>query len=120
MSRKDNLTHHSQALQIGFPLVPAAVITFPELSFGAKLTYTLLCAHAYGEKITSYPSQERLGYFLNRRRETIGEYIRELLEADLIEIISNREGGKKANNIYLLKQVPDIIVEHHRKFFKKQ
>jgi len=116
-STDERLTHFSQALRIGFPLVSTAVVCWPKLSFGARLTYALICGHAYGHKDRSFPSQERLAYFLNRRRETVSLYIQELQEADLIEVRKNRKDGKIANNIYVIKKIPIEMEKHHKKYF---
>ena len=111
MNRKDdNLMFQEQVLQMGYPMVSNAVIYYPGLSLGAKVAYTILCAHAYGKKNTSFPSMDRIAYLMGKTRTSVIRYIKELQDIGLVEITpGTRQRGE--NNTYILKKIPQELVD---------
>lgn len=74
-----------------------------KLSDGAYRCYNLLLSHAYGRKVTCFPSQIRLAVMLGRTVRTIQRYIKELIKLGLIVV---KRAGRKgcSNNLYTLVQ----------------
>ena len=108
---EDELIFADQLRQMGFPMVSTAVIYYPGLSPGAKVVYTILCAHAFGSKNSSYPGVNRMAYMMGRSRASIIDYVKELKKESLISVIPGNRRAKK-NNKYILKPIPPHIVEH--------
>ena len=106
------MTFEDQSRKTGFPMVSTAVIYYPDISPGAKVTYTILCAHAYGKKDTCFPSMDRIAFLMGRTRASIVGYVRELRNHELLKVIpGNRKAGE--NNTYILTRVPQPIVDHY-------
>lgn len=106
------MTFEEQSRKTGFPMVSTAVIYYPKISPGAKVAYTILCAHAYGKKDTCFPSMNRIAFLMGRTRASIVGYVRELQNNKLLDVIpGNRRAGQ--NNTYILTRVPQHIVDHY-------
>lgn len=80
---------------MGFTLIDNDTM-LENISDGAFRLYCLLQSYCYGEKDICFPSQKTLGERLRRSVRTVQRYIKELVEAKLIEVI--RRGSN--NNYY--------------------
>lgn len=80
---------------MGFTLIDNDTM-LNNISDGAFRLYCVLQSYCYGEKDICFPSQKTLGEKLRRSVRTVQRYIKELVEAKLIEVI--RRGSN--NNYY--------------------
>lgn len=80
---------------MGFTLIDNDTM-LDNISDGAFRLYCVLQSYCYGEKDICFPSQKTLGEKLRRNVRTVQRYIKELVEAKLIEVI--RRGSN--NNYY--------------------
>jgi DNA-binding transcriptional regulator YhcF (GntR family) len=113
---KDILEQHTiviqnAALRQGFTQIPNYVLRDGRLSFGARLTYTLLLSYAWREG-SCFPGQERLAKDLAVSRQRINAYLRELRAAGTIEWL--RRGLGKTNVYYVLDIEADVKQALHQ------
>lgn len=87
----------------GFTQVPNFILTSPDLSVGAKLTYAMLLKYAR-ENDHCFPGQQRLAQDLGSSERSVRSYQSELEDAGYIEVIQR---GLGKTNLYRL----DIRVE---------
>lgn len=80
---------------MGFTLIDNDTM-LDTISDGAFRLYCVLQSYCYGEKDICFPSQKTLGEKLRRSVRTVQRYIKELVDARLIEVI--RRGSN--NNYY--------------------
>ena len=85
----------------GFTQVPNFILKNPELSLGAKVTYSMFLHYAWHND-SCFPGQERLAADMGMSQSRVSEFIKELATADLIEI-TRRGMGK--TNLYKIKFV---------------
>jgi hypothetical protein len=85
----------------GFTQVPNFILTNGELSLGAKVTYSMFLHYAWHNN-SCFPGQDRLAGDMGMSQSRVSEFIKELEEADLIEI-TRRGQGK--TNLYKIKFV---------------
>ena len=85
-------------LMMGFTLIDNDTMV-ENMSDGAFRLYCVLQSYCFGEKDICFPSQKTLGEKLRRSVRTIQRYIKELVEAKLIQVIRR---GANNNNYYKL------------------
>ena len=88
----------NEALRRGFTLIPNYVLRNPKLSFGARLTYTLLLSYAWQEG-SCFPGQVRLAEHLHTDPRSVRRYLAELKSQGLIAV---RRRGLGRTNVYVL------------------
>lgn len=85
----------------GFTQVPNFILKNPDLSLGAKVTYSMFLHYAWHND-SCFPGQDRLAADMGITQGRVSQFIKELQEADLIEI-TRRGLGK--TNLYKIKFV---------------
>jgi hypothetical protein len=102
LTASDNETNtiviENEALRRGFTLIPNYVLRNPNLSFGARLTYTLLLSYAWQEG-SCFPGQVRLAEHLHSDPRSVRRYLAELKGQGLIAV---RRRGLGRTNVYVL------------------
>lgn len=96
-----------------YGIAPAYVFRNDKISIGAKGLYGYLMGFVNGEQarqgdFKSWPSRNRIMKELNISTNTLTKYLKELQQAELIDIEQSRvelENGKLGfgNNIYIIK-----------------
>ncbi len=95
---KDTIVIENPALRRGFTIIPNYVLRNPNLSFGARLTYTLLLSYAWQEG-ACFPGQEKLAHDLQSDPRSIRRYIGELKAEGLVRV---ERRGLGLTNVYIL------------------
>ena len=85
----------------GFTQVPNFILKDGDLSLGAKVTYSMFLHYAWHNN-SCFPGQERLAADMGMSQPRVSQFIKELQDADLIEI-TRRGQGK--TNLYKIKFV---------------
>ena len=80
--------------QRGFTQVPNAILRSPQLSVGAKLTYAMLLAYAWGNDFC-FPGQDRLAKDMGVSLRSANSHIKELERLGYVQI--TRRGLGKPN-----------------------
>jgi biotin operon repressor len=100
----NTLIIENEALRKGFTITPNYILRDQTVSFGAKLTYTLLLSYAWQEG-NCFPGQTRLGHDLGVTRKAVNKYLRELKEKGFVTW--TRRGMGKTNVYYILDYKPE-------------
>jgi hypothetical protein len=85
----------------GFTQVPNFILKDGDLSLGAKVTYSMFLHYTWHND-SCFPGQERLAADMGMSQPRVSQFIKELQDADLIEI-TRRGQGK--TNLYKIKFV---------------
>ena len=88
----DPVTRH------GFTQVPNFILTKPDISVGAKLTYAMLLKYAWQED-ACFPGQIKLAEDMGAGERSVRRYLEELETASLLEI---EQRGLGKTNYYRL------------------
>ena len=80
------------------------------LSAEAKQLYQCICEYAYNGRRDCFPSQNMLMLHLGWSRPTLITYTKELVDAGLLEVVSN---GVGQNNVYKLIDLHKVKVLRH-------
>lgn len=96
---QNTIVIENEALRRGFTLIPNGVLRDPGISFGARLTYTLLLSYAW-QAGSCFPGQERMATDLGVTRQAVNKYLNELKEASYITW--ERRGLGKTNVYHIL------------------
>lgn len=94
------------ATRHGFTMVPNFILTNKDLSVGAKLAYAMLLKYAWSDSAV-YPGQQRLAVDMGAGERSVRTYLKELEEAQLLEV-TQRGLGK--TNLYRL----HVVVQKRR------
>ena len=78
----------------GFTQVPNFILKNAELSLGAKVTYSMFLQYAWHND-SCFPGQDRLAADMGLTQGRVSQFIKELQEANLIDI--TRRGLGKTN-----------------------
>ncbi len=78
----------------GFTQVPNFILENPDISIGAKITYSMFLKYAW-DKDCVFPGQETVATHMGISASRVSEYVRELKEVGLIEI--TRRGLGRTN-----------------------
>src|ERR1041384_8258858 len=78
----------------GFTQVPNFILKDPDLSLGAKVTYSMFLSYAWNNG-SCFPGQERLAADVRMSRPRVTHFISELKNAGLITIKRRGLGKKK-------------------------
>jgi DNA-binding transcriptional regulator YhcF (GntR family) len=97
----DTLIIENEALRKGFTVIPNYILRNPELSPGARLTYTLLLSYAWQEG-SCFPGQKRLAADIGLKERMVRYYLTELKKAGFIEVIRR---GLGKTNVYIIKDI---------------
>lgn len=104
-----------RALQFKFTPIPHPILFAKGLSFGAKITYTVLLSFIWGETDSScWPSQNRLCELLDYTDDTLRKYLKELRT---LKLINWKQRGPGETNKYHICIFPDELVNHLEKLF---
>ena len=95
----------NKALRQGFTQIPNGVLRDRRLSFGARLTYTMLLSYAWQEG-SCFPGQQRIAHDLGVSRQMVSLFLRELRGAGYVDW--KRRGLGKTNVYYLLDVEADV------------
>src|SRR5215472_10022199 len=85
----------------GFTQVPNFILKDAKLSLGAKVTYSMFLHYAWHNE-SCFPGQDRLAADMGITQGRVSQFIKELQEADLIEIMRR---GLGKTNLYKIKFV---------------
>ncbi len=88
------------ATRRGWTGVPNFILESDKLSVGAKLTYAMLLKYAR-EEDECFPGQERLAKDMGSGLRSVGRYIAELEEFELISITQRGQGLPNLYTIHL-------------------
>ena len=99
--RNIELATNDPVVRGGFTQVPNFILKNAELSLGAKVTYSMFLQYAWHND-SCFPGQDRLAADMGLTRAASVEFIKELQEANLIDI-TRRGLGK--TNLYKIKFV---------------
>lgn len=88
----DPVTRH------GFTQVPNFILTKPDISVGAKLSYAMLLKYAWAND-ACFPGQATLADDMGAAERSIRTYLKELEAAGLLEIVQR---GLGKTNLYRL------------------
>ena len=105
---KNTIIVENEALRQGFTQIPNYVLRDKRLSFGARLTYTMLLSYAWQEG-SCFPGQERIAHDLGISRQSVSKFLQELRRNGLIDW--ERRGLGKTNVYYILDIEPDVKPE---------
>lgn len=93
---------------MGFTLIDNDTM-LENISDGAFRLYCVLQSYCYGEKDICFPAQKTLGEKLRRSVRTIQRYIKELVEAKLIEVIRR---GSNSNYYKMLRKAAQKSIQN--------
>ena len=82
----------------GFTQVPNFILENPDISIGAKVTYSMFLKYAW-DKDSVFPGQETVAALMGISASRVSEYVRELRQIGLIEITRR---GLGRTNLYKL------------------
>ena len=82
----------------GFTQVPNFILRDPNLSLGAKVTYSMFLSYAWHND-SCFPGQEKLATDMGMSRSRVAEFISELKAAGLITI---KRRGLGKTNVYTI------------------
>ena len=102
---RNTIIVENEALRQGFTQIPNFVLKDKRLSFGARLTYTMLLSYAWQEG-SCFPGQEKIAQDLGVSRQRISEFLQELRRAHYIDW--KRRGLGRTNVYYILDLEPDV------------
>ena len=85
----------------GFTQVPNFILKNPKLSLGAKVTYSMFLHYAWHND-SCFPGQDRLAADMGITQGRVSQFIKELQQAELIEITRR---GLGRTNLYKIKFV---------------
>lgn len=102
---RNTIVVKNEALRRGFTQIPNYVLKDSTLSFGARLTYTMLLSYAWQEG-SCFPGQGRIAEDLGVSRQSANGFLQELRKAGYIDW--ERRGQGKTNVYYILDVVPDV------------
>jgi hypothetical protein len=88
----DPITRH------GFTQVPNFILTKNDISVGAKLAYAMLLKYAWGDD-ACFPGQLKLAQDMGAGERSVRTYLKELENANLLEI---KQRGLGKTNLYRL------------------
>lgn len=95
----------------GFTQVPTFIMKCPDLSPGAKITYSLFLSYAWHND-GCFPGQNRLAADLNMSRSRVTEFVSELEKANFLTI---KRRGQGLTNLYEIHfQVKSKFVQRKR------
>ncbi len=102
---RNTIVVKNEALRQGFTQILNYVLKDSTLSFGARLTYTMLLSYAWQEG-SCFPGQGRIAEDLGVSRQSVNGFLRELRRAGYIDWERRSQG--KTNVYYILDVVPDV------------
>lgn len=85
----------------GYALIPNTVMRDGTLSMQSKYLYGLLKSYAWQDSST-YPGISTLSAAAGVSKDTLGKYLKELVEAKLLEV---RRRGQGKTNLYVFKKI---------------
>lgn len=94
------------ALRRGFTTIPNYILSNPAVSFGARLTYSLLLSYAWKQN-SCFPGQGKLSEQLGVNKRSVVRYLQELEDLGFIKAI--RRGFGQTNVYHILDVDPDKI-----------
>jgi hypothetical protein len=86
------------ATRHGFTQVPNFILTNAQISVGAKLAYAMLLKYAWQDE-ACFPGQAKLAEDMGAAERSVRTYLKELEEAELLEI---KQRGLGKTNLYRL------------------
>lgn len=98
IARNIEIVGADKATQFGFTQVPNFILTEPNLSVGAKLTYAMLLRYAWQNDFC-FPGQERLANDMGAGKRTVIRFMAELEKAGYIAVTRR---GLGQTNLYQL------------------
>lgn len=101
----------NEAIKHGFTQLPNYVLKAKKLSFGARLSYSVLLSYAWQED-SCFPGQNRMAEDLGCTSRMLRNYLNELKKCGFIDW--KRRGLNKTNVYYILDYKP-IKIKAERK-----
>ena len=95
---RETIVVENPALRRGFTVIPNYVLRNSHLSFGARLTYTLLLSYAWQDG-ACFPGQDKLALDLQSDPRSVRRYLTELRDQGLIRV---ERRGLGLTNVYIL------------------
>ena len=98
IARNIEIVGADKATQHGFTQVPNFILTEPNLSIGAKMTYAMLLRYAW-QNDYCFPGQERLANDMGAGKRSVIRFMAELEKAGFIAVTRR---GLGQTNLYQL------------------
>jgi hypothetical protein len=104
-----NLAHTQRNIEIvgadpvtrdGFTMVPNFLLTNKDLSVGAKLAYAMLLKYHW-DNSDVYPGQQKLADEMGAGERSVRSYLKELENANFLEIIQRGLGKTNLYRLYV-------------------
>ena len=114
-SERTTIVVEDDLLKQGFTQVPNALLRWPGVTHGAKLTYALLLSYAW-HLGSCFPGQEQLAQDLSVERKAVIRYLKELKDKQIIRV--ERRGMGKTN-VYYLPKLSDVPKMGHQEVPQK-
>lgn len=83
----------------GFTQVPNFILRSSTLSMGAKLTYAMFLSYAWNNDLC-FPGQEKLAESIGVSRQSVGTFIHELEQEELVSV---QRRGLGKTNVYTIR-----------------
>lgn len=106
-SNANTLRVENQALAKGFTLIPNAILRARGLSRDAKMLYGILLSYAW-QTDSCFPGYDRLMEDMQCQSQALSKYIKELKDAQLIEV---QRRGQGMTSLYTLKDIQGAEIE---------
>ena len=106
IARNIEIVGADKATQFGFTQVPNFILTEPNLSVGAKLTYAMLLRYAW-QNDYCFPGQERLAIDIGAGKRTVIRFMAELEKAGYIAVTRRGLGQTNLYQLFLKTTHPD-------------
>ncbi len=90
----------------GFTQIPNSILRNPDLSMGAKMTYSILLSYAWYNS-SCFPGQKKASEHLGISERYLRKFLTELKDKNLLTI--KRRGLGKTNYYYLYSKVPKKV-----------
>lgn len=83
----------------GYGFIAKKVMQDRNINVVSKGIYAYICSFS-GKGNDCFPSRKKISYDLNISNDTLGKYLKELIENGYIVVKQQKENGKFSNNIY--------------------
>lgn len=98
---EENVIRVEGIFEKGYGFISKSIMIDNTLSLGAKAIYAYLCSYS-GKGNDIFPSRKKMCADLKISNDTLGKYLKELKDREIINITQEKKDNKFANNIYTI------------------